>query len=616
MNRKLVPLCCIALFAACGDVPPDTSCQSNADCYDDEICYQKQCQLKPSGGGTGGGVAGGEGGGVAGGTGGGVAGGTGGEGGGLAGGTGGGAPACQTGEKRACCSDRGEETCSAGVWGACDATTSAETCNGLDDDCDGVVDNDLLWDLPDGGTATSVECATNGIGACASSGVYVCDSAGDPVCGAPVIDPVDEVCDDIDNDCDGEVDEGLKILCNPDLDNDRYATDSTTSAHCPDTTRADFGNCPAGFVAPAASLGLDCDPENASLFRWLPARSDADQDGYCTGAQVDVCTNGTLPNNQRAPGSCNATDDCDDNNSNVYRIVGLRDDADGDTYCINAVADFCIGAEIPAGKRIAAQCQATNDCNDSSPTEYVVVSVRTDADGDGYCVNNAYSVCTSGGAPSGTRLAGSCQATADCNDSNSSIFRMALTSADADNDQHCSSAPAIEQCIGANPAAGRRLTSTCLSSSDCNDNNNSQWQSSLFRDDQDGDTYCVGTPQNICYGNNEPAGKRGASACNATNDCNDNNPHATASCTKSVFVPGTPFNCPAAGVPFPVVYNWNCGNGFHAVSYTLTSAITPANAIPPPVPPTVSGQSGTTMINFICIVGPNHFNMTLSCAAD
>jgi hypothetical protein len=84
------------------------------------------------------------------------------------------------------------------------ASPSPEVCDYRDNDCDGEIDEGF-----DVGTPCSA-----GIGACFRPGVRVCSSDGTGTqCNAQPGSPSPEVCDHVDNDCDGEVDEVPE--CNP-----------------------------------------------------------------------------------------------------------------------------------------------------------------------------------------------------------------------------------------------------------------------------------------------------------------------------------------------------------------------------------------------------------------
>jgi Notch-like protein len=71
-----------------------------------------------------------------------------------------------------------------------------EICNGVDDDCDGSVDDGV----PGGGACSASGC----------TGQLIC-SGGKLICNAPA--PSNEVCDGKDNDCNGTVDDGLTRAC-------------------------------------------------------------------------------------------------------------------------------------------------------------------------------------------------------------------------------------------------------------------------------------------------------------------------------------------------------------------------------------------------------------------
>jgi len=93
-------------------------------------------------------------------------------------------PNCIDGEEQECDPDEG---------------AMMETCNGIDDDCDGQIDDGLGDQV--------VEC---GLGQCEHS-VTACEDGEEPECD-PFEGATQEVCDGVDNDCDGDVDEGLPDL--------------------------------------------------------------------------------------------------------------------------------------------------------------------------------------------------------------------------------------------------------------------------------------------------------------------------------------------------------------------------------------------------------------------
>ncbi len=153
--------------------------------------------------------------------------------------------------------------------------SSPEKCNGLDDDCDGETDEDN----PGGGG----RCETGLLGAC-NNGTWTCTN-GEIVC-AETTQPLDrDHCDGQDHDCDGEINEEGSLGCRTyfeDKDGDGWGNPSSTRCLC--------GNVPpAGYTTRSA----DCCDTDSSVNRdvrddqWFETKNNCgDFDYDCDGHEV------------------------------------------------------------------------------------------------------------------------------------------------------------------------------------------------------------------------------------------------------------------------------------------------------------------------------------------
>ena len=251
----------------------------------------------------------------------------------------------------------GTQFCANGGWEACTAT-AAELCNGIDDDCNGVTDD--LW--VDGVGARLNEPCVAGAGVCAAAGTYACppDGLGEPVCDAPTGTPEAEICDSLDNDCDGVTDVGLTQVC---------------SFGCGDGVEFCYDgawiNCTADVCPPADGDcdGLD-DDNNGVIDDLFPEVGLP-----CDGADSDECKNGQWRCNATEDGVecgpesvtdilevCGGGDeDCDDE-VDEEGAVGCTDywfDGDDDNYGIGTPRCLC----SPSG---AYDATTDGDCDDGN----------------------------------------------------------------------------------------------------------------------------------------------------------------------------------------------------------------------------------------------------------
>jgi len=150
---------------------------------------------------------------------------------------------------------------------------ATEICDGVDNDCDGVVDDSLVFAMyyvdadgdGFGDEATGVEQCSQPQNTITTGGD--CDDANDQIYPGAT-----EVCDGFDNDCDGGTDEGLNFITYyTDADNDGFGIGSTGSSFCE--------NPGLGF----STNNSDCDDANGLINTSATEILDNGIDENCDG---------------------------------------------------------------------------------------------------------------------------------------------------------------------------------------------------------------------------------------------------------------------------------------------------------------------------------------------
>jgi hypothetical protein len=240
---------------------------------------------------------------------------------------------CGVGE---CSGNTGLLECQAGsTVDTCDPLAGAAAddslCNGLDDDCDGPIDEDY--------TATPTTC---GVGECSgNTGLLECQAGStvdtcDPFAGAA---PNDALCNGLDDDCDGPVDEDFVI--SPTTCGVGECLGNTGQLECQGGSVVDTCDPLAG-AAPDDSVcnGLDDDCDGPIDEDYVTSTTNCGT-GVCsstglleciTGSEVDSCTPGSPTEDPEAT--------CDD---------GLDNDCDG-------LTDAPDDPDCPVGGQTCVEC--------------------------------------------------------------------------------------------------------------------------------------------------------------------------------------------------------------------------------------------------------------------
>lgn len=386
--------------------------------------------------------------------------------------------------------------------------------DGKDNNCDGRIDENAVNYYLDadgdgyGKTSDVIASCTPVAGRVTKDGD--CDDNDNTVYpGAP------EICDGKDNDCNGQVDDGLQSNYYLDADGDGYGKTSDVIASCtPITGRVtQSGDCDDNdnTVYPGAPEICDGKDNNCNgqvdedFSHQIPYYRDTDGDGYgdsqdfvlnCTPVLGRVTTPGDCNDNDPtvypgAPEICDGKDNnCDGQVDENITQTSYYLDIDGDGYGnSNDVVQSC--------SPIAGRVTKSGDCNDNDPTVYPgapevcdgkdndcngtiddnKANYYLDADEDGYGK-------TSDVIASCTPIAGRVTRSGDCDDNDKTIYPGApeicdgkdnncngqidenITKVnyylDADGDGYGKTSDVIASCT---PLAGR-----VTKAGDCNDN--------------------------------------------------------------------------------------------------------------------------------------------------
>ncbi len=306
---------------------------------------------------------------------------------------------------------------------------AAELCNGLDDDCDGTIDDDAIGQIRvfadvdgDQHGDPSAQTLACGVGPGQATSGDDCDDAV-----ATTFPGAIEICNAVDDDCNGTIDDNLQIRVFADVDGDQHGDPATPLLAC-------------GVGPGQAASGDDCDDHAASTYPGAPEfcdhgdqdcdgvadnglpfadyYADVDEDTYGATAQMIthcaqpagyVLVGGDCDDEKKSvhPGAAEVCDgkdqDCDgilDNNATDAKTWHF--DADADTYGgpLTVVAcaaptgtvgdgtdcDDTVASINPAGIEV---CNGKDDNCNGQIDDAVQPAWFTDADGDTFGDKNA-----------------------------------------------------------------------------------------------------------------------------------------------------------------------------------------------------------------------------------
>jgi hypothetical protein len=294
---------------------------------------------------------------------------------------------CDTGFAGACAS--GRQVCTSGLLScAQENQPSVEICDTVDNDCDGSVDED------EAGATLSRECYDGldgelGIGEC-RAGTQVCERGGYSSCRNQRT-PIAETCDGADNDCDGEIDEGLTLVAYyPDGDEDTYGdagAEPVMACAAPAGYVQNRGDCddtddrvyPGATEIPGDEIDSDCNNFEICFL-------DNDNDGIRPDSTSTLLSTDTDCSDPREALATDPVGDCRDDRADIGPGVteipgdGVDGNCDASELCFpdvdldgfrDAISETIVSDSIDCSEEgLALASVPGEDCNDGNDMIY------------------------------------------------------------------------------------------------------------------------------------------------------------------------------------------------------------------------------------------------------